>query len=313
MKILLTFILLPFVVLSQRLEVKSPLRFLALGDSYTIGQSVGINERWPVQLKDSLIARGIVADTLGIIATTGWRTDNLLNAITNQNLTKKNFNLVSLLIGVNNQFQGCPFSQQQTEFIQLLDSAILYAGGDPKKVFVVSIPDYAYTPYGQQTSNPSQISAQLDQYNAYNKHIADSFDVRYFDITPISRQGLANPNYVAGDGLHPSGVQYAQWVKLMLGEIDVLFTGINSLKSIERFGLNIFPTPATDLITIEIDEKLISGSTLIIYDFMGREVRNLKFNSSSIILSVSDLPNGVYSVNLNSNNKVGLKKLIVSH
>lgn len=178
-----------------------------------------VNERWPVQLKNSLISKGVFTDTLRIIATTGWRTDNLLNAISGQNLKNQNFNLVSLLIGVNNQFQGTPFTQYTTEFPALLDSALSFAGGIASHVFVVSIPDYAYTPYGQSTANPSQITTQIAQYNQFAKSVAASKNVKFFNITPISQQGLQYPNYVANDGLHPSGIQYSKWVKLMLDSI----------------------------------------------------------------------------------------------
>src|SRR5688572_15330766 len=138
---------------------------------------------------DSLESRGFAIDTLRIIAATGWRTDNLINAIRNQNLEEQEYNLVSLLIGVNNQYQNRPFSQYVTEFPTLLDSAIRYADGHASHVFVVSIPDYAFTPFGQNL-NPAEISMEIDQYNAFNQQVADSMGVAYFDITPISRQGL---------------------------------------------------------------------------------------------------------------------------
>jgi lysophospholipase L1-like esterase len=203
--------------LAQSLELENPLRFLALGDSYTIGQSVTTNQRWPAQLRDSLVTRGINTDDLRYIATTGWRTDNLINATKNQDLGNQNYNLVSLLIGVNNQYQNRPFTQYVAEFPALLDSAIRYAGNDPSHVFIVSIPDYAFTPFGQQSGNPNQISAELDQYNGYSRQIADSLGITYFDITPISRLGLQHPEYVASDGLHPSGIQYTEWVKTHAG------------------------------------------------------------------------------------------------
>lgn len=205
---------------SQNLNIQSPVRMLALGDSYTIGQSVATGMRWPTQLGDSLIKRGYQIDEIRYIATTGWRTDDLVQAIKGQNLQSQNYNLVSLLIGVNNQFQHAPFSKYESEFPALLDSAIRYAGGDPSRVFVVSIPDYAFTPYGQGSSNPNTISIELDQYNNYAKSIADAKGVVFFNITPISRLGVQKPEYVANDNLHPSGIQYTEWVKLMLEFID---------------------------------------------------------------------------------------------
>jgi len=198
----------PFLISAQDLQVKAPVRYLALGDSYTIGQSVPDNERWPIQLRDSLEKRGIDVRETNVIATTGWRTDNLLNAISNQNLDRENYNLVSLLIGVNDQYQQRPIAHYEPLFRQLLDSCLRYAAFDTSSVFIVSIPDYAYTPFGQRRTDPNQISLQLDEYNAINKRVAEEYGVQYFDITPISRLGLENTDLVATDELHPSGYQY---------------------------------------------------------------------------------------------------------
>jgi lysophospholipase L1-like esterase len=189
------------------------LTYLALGDSYTIGQSVAENERYPVQLADSLRAHGEDIGYVKVIAKTGWTTDELANGIASANISDSTYSFVSLLIGVNNQYRGRPVSSYRPEFEALLDQAIAFAGGNVDRVFVVSIPDYAYTPYGN--GSPS-ISAGIDAYNAANREIATQRGVRYFDITPISRKGLEDPTLVASDGLHPSGKQYQQWVELML-------------------------------------------------------------------------------------------------
>src|SRR5688572_7425909 len=267
-------ILFLFVVSStanaQSLTIEDPIRFLALGDSYTIGQNVQTDGRWPVQLADSLEQRGFIIDTLTIIATTGWRTDNLINAIKNKNLEDKNYNLVSLLIGVNNQYQGRPFSQYVNEFPALVDSAIRYAGGDRSHVFIVSIPDYAYTPFGQQSGNPDQISEEIDQYNEYSRHVADSLQITYFDITPISQLGLVNPSYVASDGLHPSGIQYTEWVKLMLAHIDQQLTGTEPQLPPIDYSIEISPNPFQDHITIKLAEMMEPQKALIqIYTITG--------------------------------------------
>lgn len=190
-----------------------PLSFLALGDSYTIGQSVAYNERWPMILADRLKTATGREVTVQFIAQTGWTTGNLESAINASTLSPP-YSLVSLLIGVNNQYQGQPFSAYTNGFPALLARALTLAGGDTNRVLVVSIPDYAYTPFGQ-TRNPAQISSALDMYNATNRMYAGRAGVRYFDITPISREGLIDPALVAGDGLHPSGKQYARWVDLM--------------------------------------------------------------------------------------------------
>jgi len=298
----------PASIFAQSLEPQNPLRFLALGDSYTIGQSVPVNERWPVQLSDSLAARGILTDTLSIIATTGWRTDNLINAITNQDLQNRNYNFVSLLIGVNNQYQSMPFSQYASEFPALLDSAIRYADGDKSHVFVVSIPDYAFTPFGQSTGNPSQISNELDEYNAFNRHIADSMEVKYFDITPISRMGIENPLYVANDGLHPSGIQYTEWVKLMLETIDEEITGFKTNSSEIIAGVEVWPNPSSDYITIKIPEN--SELNVEIIDATGKTVAVNSLKGNTATISVADLPAGIYFIKIGVGGRSWVRKII---
>jgi lysophospholipase L1-like esterase len=191
----------------------APIELLALGDSYTIGQSVAEADRWPNQLAKKLKDAGFEVARTQIIARTGWTTANLTSAIQTQK-PDSNFNLVGLLIGVNNQYQGRTLAEYETQFTQLLQTAIVHAHGNKQRVFVVSIPDYGFTPYGQ--SNQASISAALDQFNAANLRITQAAGIQYFDITPISRNGLADPSLVAGDGLHPSGKQYTQWVELML-------------------------------------------------------------------------------------------------
>lgn len=186
--------------------------YLALGDSYTIGQSVAFEENFPNQLAKAMASDTVLINEVKIIATTGWTTTNLIDAINNQNLDKK-FNLVSLLIGVNNQYQNKPIELYKTEFKTLLNKAIALANFDTNKVFVVSIPDYGFTPFGK--NNQSTISAQLENYNQINKSITDSLNVSYVNITPISQMGLTNPELVASDGLHPSAAMYKMWVDLM--------------------------------------------------------------------------------------------------
>ena len=210
---------------SEPMIENQTLSFLALGDSYTIGESVEEAERWPVQLKDSLDTRGITVDQPKIIATTGWRTDQLKQAM--QPLDKFDYDMVSLLIGVNNQYQGKSVEEYEPEFEELLGLAIERAGGDKDKVFVVSIPDYGYTTFGK--ANQEKISSELDEYNAVNLSISKEYGVRYFDITPISRNGLDDPSLVARDGLHPSGKQYSLWVAEMMKDQEFL----DFLKSLE--------------------------------------------------------------------------------
>ena len=186
---------------------KKEVNYLALGDSYTIGESVSEQDRWPNQLADQLkIPRP------KIIATTGWRTDDLANAIKAAEL-KDEYDMVSLLIGVNNQYQGKSAQQYEIEFEELLKTSIKLAKGKVKNVFVVSIPDYGFTPYGKPKQE--SITKQIDEFNAINKRITKKYKITYIDITEISRKGLEDPTLVAEDGLHPSGRMYSLWVELI--------------------------------------------------------------------------------------------------
>lgn len=197
---------------------KDTLKYLALGDSYTIGQSVLETDRFPVQLKNALQKEGILINLPRIIAKTGWRTDNLSAAMDAAQLDN-NWDMVTLLIGVNNQYQGQDVSKYEQPFKTLLERAITLAKGKKSRVFVISIPDYAFTTFGKNSGKEKQISADIDSYNAVNQQVAKEMGVTYFNITPISREGLKDPDLVASDGLHPSGKMYTRWVDLMLGEI----------------------------------------------------------------------------------------------
>lgn len=194
----------------------SPIKFLALGDSYTIGESVAEVQRWPVLLAKALSHRGIPCSEPQIIAVTGWRTDDLMSAL-KVNPPGNNYNLVSLLIGVNNQYQGKSVDEYAADFEALLMSAIAYAGGNASQVFVLSIPDYGYTPFGKDKRH--KISQQIDVFNHANKSIARRFGITYIDITEISRDGLTDPELIAADGLHPSEKMYARWVDRIVEEM----------------------------------------------------------------------------------------------
>lgn len=198
------------MVIPQPNLITDTISVLCLGDSYTKGEGVPLLQSFPYQLKDSLGQSGFFIDTLQVIAQTGWTTKNLLQAIEAANITET-FDIVTLLIGVNNQYQGKSISEYEIEFKELALTAIQFAGGNYKKVFVLSIPDYGYTPFGE--SNQTVISLEIDQFNASNKRISDSLNLTYFDITPITREGLSRPELVTGDRLHPSGLCYDLWVK----------------------------------------------------------------------------------------------------
>lgn len=190
------------------------LKILALGDSYTIGESVCASCRFPEQLKDSIIKRtGNEKTELKVIATTGWTTTNLKQAILNADL-KREYNLATLLIGVNNQFQGKPFNLFQKEFVELVNDATKYLV-KPSQLIVISIPDYAFTPFGNANNN---ISVDIDKYNSFIENYCNNNLITYIYITDITRQGLQKPELVANDGLHPSTLAYTEFVKRILPE-----------------------------------------------------------------------------------------------
>lgn len=191
-------------------------KLISLGDSYTIGQSVCEDCRFPAQLRDSLKTYFLEQDniSLEIIAQTGWTTSNLKTAISAAE-PSSDFDLVTLLIGVNNQYQNKPFSLYETEFIELINTAIALVGGDASKLIVVSIPDYAYTPFGQNY-NPSYISEQLSQYNIYAETYCNNNNLNYVYITDITQEGLTNTDLVATDNLHPSALAYTKFVERIL-------------------------------------------------------------------------------------------------
>ncbi|MEM7102817.1 MAG: SGNH/GDSL hydrolase family protein [Bacteroidota bacterium] len=185
--------------------------FLSLGDSYTIGQGVAEDQRWPNQLGERLKANGRDVTEVNIIAQTGWTTTDLLTAIENED--PGNHDLVSILIGVNNQFQGYSFSIFETEFDELINIAINLAGGRGN-VIVVSIPDYGVTPFG--ASNSQQIAEEIDAYNNYIADYCASAVIPFIDVTGISRDLGDTEMALAPDNLHPSGFQYGQWVEEIL-------------------------------------------------------------------------------------------------
>lgn len=197
-------------VINQNPTTKT-VKYLALGDSYTNGQSVCETCRFPIQLQDTLKKRLQPNDIFitNIIAQTGWTTTNLKSAITSQN-PSNDYDLVSLLIGVNNQYQNKPFSLYEQEFPELVAIAIAKAKGIKANVIVVSIPDYAYTPFGNGNTT---ISTQIDAYNAFAENYCIQNNITFINITDITRQGLAQPNLVANDGLHPSQLAYKKFVE----------------------------------------------------------------------------------------------------
>jgi len=187
-------------------------RFLALGDSYTIGEGVDAAGRWPDQLAAALSKAGSAIAPPEIVARTGWTTDEL-SAAMDKHVFHPPYDLVTLLIGVNNQYRGRDLDNYRSEFHALLQRAIALAGNRPQHVVVVSIPDWGVTRFGRHSGrDTATIARELDLYNAANAEIASSLHVRYADVTAASRVGGDQPDMLVGDGLHPSAGMYRRWV-----------------------------------------------------------------------------------------------------
>lgn len=192
------------------------IRYLALGDSYTIGEAVPEEGRWPVQLAAALRDEGIALATPRIIATTGWTTDELSAAMDAAEPIGE-YGFVSLLIGVNNQYRGRGVDEYRAQFAALLDRTIALAGGRADRVIVLSIPDWGATPFGQASGRDlAKVAAELDAYNAVNRQESDTRGVAWVDVAPVSRARGAEAAMVATDGLHPSAAMYTQWMRLAL-------------------------------------------------------------------------------------------------
>ncbi len=192
------------------------LSYLALGDSYTIGESVAEDLRWPVQLTNRLRSMGVEINNPRLIAKTGWTTDNLLNAI-DANLEGEKYDLVSILIGVNNQYQNRSIGEFETDLNSIFSDAIEFSKLGKDGVFVVSIPDYGATPFG--TSNAEEIGKEIAEFNSVLQRLAIQYELAFYNITPISKMAMSDKSLVASDGLHPSGKMYNFWVNYFVDEV----------------------------------------------------------------------------------------------
>lgn len=190
------------------------LRYLALGDSYTIGQGVIVEDRFPVQTWRLLQGAAVNMQEPEIIAVTGWTTQRLQEALQTQNPAGP-FDMVTLLIGVNDQYQRLSIDGYRTRFEQLLQESIRLAGNRPRRVVVLSIPDYSVTPFAQNLDR-DRIRQEIDAFNQVNREISLARDVHYLDITASTREAATDPTLVASDGLHPSGREYARWAVRLL-------------------------------------------------------------------------------------------------
>lgn len=187
-------------------------RYLALGDSYTIGESVPEGDRWPNRLAKLLEADGIPGEVT-VIARTGWTTDELWQGIQAGEIDPP-YDLVTLLIGVNNQYRGYDVDEYRQQFVFLLNKSVEYAGSSPKRVIVLSIPDWGVTPFASGRDR-EQVAREIDRFNSVNREESEKAGVHYVDVTPISRGAVDDPALIASDGLHPSAKMYAMWAELV--------------------------------------------------------------------------------------------------
>jgi len=185
-------------------------RYLALGDSYTIGESVSVEERWPNQLAKLLESENIKSE-ITIIARTGWTTSELWQGIQAEEIQPP-YDFVSLLIGVNNQYRGYDINEYRDQFNFLLHKSIEYAAGDANRVLVLSIPDWSTTPFASSRDR-EQIAKEIDKFNLVNRESSEKVGAHYVDVTPISREAVNDTTLIAPDGLHPSGKMYTMWAE----------------------------------------------------------------------------------------------------
>ncbi len=201
------------------------LTMLCLGDSYTIGESVSEDERFPNQCVMMLEKFDVHFAKTHIIAKTGWTTDELIHAIAEAKVTGT-FDCVTLLIGVNNQYREYDKEVYRKEFDELLQTALKYAGGDHDHVFIVSIPDWGATPFGAKDGkgrSPQQIGKEIDEYNAINREEALKMMLHYTDINPESKNAANDASLIANDDLHPSGKMYGEWATLLVKEMQKVY------------------------------------------------------------------------------------------
>lgn len=195
---------------------KKKLTYLALGDSYTIGEGVPAEENFPHQLVTLVRKKGVEIGEPVIVAKTGWTTDELMNAIKEAKLQQR-YDYVTLLIGVNNQYRGRSVDEYSLQFEMLLLKAIQFAGGDTTHVTVVSIPDWGATPFAKEKGRDrAKVTEEINAFNKENRNIAYRYKVKYVDITPGTREALVDPELLTNDKLHPSGKEYKRWADAIL-------------------------------------------------------------------------------------------------
>ena len=192
--------------------------YLALGDSYTIGEGVPLHESFPYQVVQLLRKNGLTFHAPEIIAKTGWTTDELLSTLSATRLLPS-YDFVCLLIGVNNQYRGRSLDEYRQQFETLLKKAVRLSANNPSRVIVLSIPDWGVTPYAAQRDR-DKIAEEIDDFNLINKSIVLQHQTHYIDITPGSREAATNTSLITADGLHPSATEYTRWAKLVFDKIQ---------------------------------------------------------------------------------------------
>jgi len=192
--------------------------YLALGDSYTIGEGVPVYESFPYQVVQLLRKNGLMFQAPEIIAKTGWTTDELLSTLSTTRLLPS-YDFVSLLIGVNNQYRGRSLDEYRQQFETLLKKAVRLSANNPSRVIVLSIPDWGVTPYAAQRDR-DKIAEEIDDFNLINKSIVLQHQTHYIDITPGSKEAATNSSLIAADGLHPSATEYTRWAKLLFDKMQ---------------------------------------------------------------------------------------------
>lgn len=210
----------PIIPIADTTTTNATKKYLALGDSYTIGQSVAASERFPAQVQQQLVQQNIPLYIVEYIATTGFTTLNLQSAINSQN-PQGPYDVVSLLIGVNDQYQTHDTTNYRNRFASLLSKTISLAGNRKERVFILSIPDYSVTPF-VPTANKAQVSKEIDWFNTINYEVAQYFGVSYTNITPSSREAATNTSLIANDGLHPSGLEYKKWAAMLVPKMKLV-------------------------------------------------------------------------------------------
>ena len=275
--------------IAQQVNLSGEVKMLALGDSYTIGQSVEINERWPHQLIDRIRSLGLEGNDPDYIATTGWTTRNLLQGINSNIDTGKSYNLVSILIGVNNQYQGISIDYYEPDLREIIDLALGVVNQDTARLLILSIPDYAYTPFGDGNE---AISREIDEYNAIKRKVAAEYQIAFVNITPISREGLENPSLVAADGLHPSAAQYARWVDAIIPRLRFDVSSFDHVPvQFQDDPISLFPNPTESILQVNSQEKI---RRISIFNASGRNVSDTMISTLPLEIDVSHLEPGMY-------------------